>query len=239
VFYSDPDYIVEKLLDQNKTLLEDIKVDGIRHKLWRVSDPIIIKKIEREMKDKKIFIADGHHRYAAACAFMEETKYDKVMMYFTNMNKITILPVHRLTIGTKKKRIREFFDMEKVEKKEMFRKMENKKHIFGMYCSKKYHLLFPKKIDELFGEKSIWKEIDLAILHKIMEKLETKQISYEVDKEKSIKLVDEGKFEIAFFVNPPRIEEVRDIALAGKKMPGKATYFYPKLLSGLVINKFG
>jgi uncharacterized protein (DUF1015 family) len=49
-------------------------------------------------------------------------------------------------------------------------------------------------------------------------------------------IAEEGA-QLAFLMNPTRMSEVRDVANAGEKMPQKSTYFYPKLLSGLVINK--
>ena len=62
-------------------------------------------------------------------------------------------------------------------------------------------------------------------------------ISYEKDVNKAIQLVDKGNSFLAIILNPTRIEQVKEIASAGLKMPGKATYFYPKPLSGLVIHR--
>ena len=55
--------------------------------------------------------------------------------------------------------------------------------------------------------------------------------------EKSIGKVDSGDSQVVFFMNPTKIEQVRDIAAAGEKMPQKSTFFYPKVFTGLVINK--
>jgi len=49
-------------------------------------------------------------------------------------------------------------------------------------------------------------------------------------------MVDSGKYQIAFFLNPTRMEQIKSVAGAGLRMPQKSTFFYPKLLSGLVIN---
>ncbi|MCD6407365.1 DUF1015 family protein, partial [Candidatus Aerophobetes bacterium] len=51
----------------------------------------------------------------------------------------------------------------------------------------------------------------------------------------AVEKVNKGEFQIAFFLPPTKVEEVKNVALAGKKMPPKSTYFYPKLLSGLLI----
>jgi uncharacterized protein (DUF1015 family) len=63
------------------------------------------------------------------------------------------------------------------------------------------------------------------------------KVIYVKDEEEAVKLVDEGKCQAAFFLNPTRIEEITSIASKLEKMPHKSTYFYPKLLSGLVINR--
>jgi uncharacterized protein (DUF1015 family) len=51
--------------------------------------------------------------------------------------------------------------------------------------------------------------------------------------------VREGSVDIVFFLNPTKVIEMKDVALAGERMPQKATYFYPKLVTGLVLYKLG
>jgi uncharacterized protein (DUF1015 family) len=141
----------------------------------------------------------------------------------------------------------ELFEVEEVDREEMFTKMENKRHTFGMYYSGRYYLLTLKDertMDELFGERKskAWKNLEVAVLrYVVIEGIlgikDRGRIGYEIDEKKVIMSVDEGEYQIAFFVNPTKVEEVRDVALAGERMPGKATYFYPKPLTGLVMNK--
>jgi uncharacterized protein (DUF1015 family) len=71
------------------------------------------------------------------------------------------------------------------------------------------------------------------------EKSNQQYVSYKVNSEEAMKMVDAGDYDIAFFMNPTQINEVRRLAGMGIRLPQKATFFYPKLLSGLVINKFG
>ena len=63
-------------------------------------------------------------------------------------------------------------------------------------------------------------------------------ITYNVRTQESMDNVDAGKFDLVFFMNPTPISQVRRLAEQGVRLPQKATYFYPKLLSGLVINPF-
>jgi uncharacterized protein (DUF1015 family) len=88
--------------------------------------------------------------------------------------------------------------------------------------------------------------LDVAILHvAILEALlgidevrlrEESNVTYWREPEKATELVQTGKSQLAFFLNPTQVEEVRAIADARSRMPQKSTDFYPKLLSGIVIN---
>ena len=90
--------------------------------------------------------------------------------------------------------------------------------------------------------------LDVAQLHtvvfKTILKIDTKQpssqkyVTYKVDMLEALTRVDSGEFDLAFFMNATRISEVRNLAEKGIRLPQKATFSYPKLLSGLVINKF-
>jgi uncharacterized protein (DUF1015 family) len=63
-------------------------------------------------------------------------------------------------------------------------------------------------------------------------------VSYTENSEEAMKMVDAGDHDVVFFINPTQIDEVRRLSGMGIRLPQKATFFYPKLLSGLVINKF-
>jgi len=98
------------------------------------------------------------------------------------------------------------------------------------------------------GEPEELQVLDVAQLHTVILKnilnVDTKEpdsqkyVTYKVDMEEAINLVDSGKFDLAFFLNATPVSEVRNLAEKGFRLPQKATFFYPKLLSGLVINKF-
>jgi uncharacterized protein (DUF1015 family) len=59
-----------------------------------------------------------------------------------------------------------------------------------------------------------------------------------MDPDIAVERAKKGSFEAVFFLNPTEIKDVKDVALAGHRMPPKSTYFYPKLLTGMVIYKF-
>jgi uncharacterized protein (DUF1015 family) len=128
--------------------------------------------------------------------------------------------------------------------------LARREKVFVAYAGGKFYglrlLKDPEKV--VPGEHApAWKRLDVAILHKaILEKLlgideETlargTNVEYTHTAEEAVKLMDEGKGQIAFLLNPTQVEDVLAVADAGEPMPQKSTDFYPKLLSGLVAMK--
>jgi uncharacterized protein (DUF1015 family) len=122
-------------------------------------------------------------------------------------------------------------------------------HVLGMYKDRKYWLLRLKNVRLLNKmipqEPPEFRSLDVSILNYIVLKkilgidLEDKErLIFSPQTEGLIEEVDNHASYIAFFLNPVKIEQIIAVALSGKKMPAKTTYFYPKVLSGMVINKF-
>jgi uncharacterized protein (DUF1015 family) len=113
-----------------------------------------------------------------------------------------------------------------------------------------FALLKPKSLDALrplFASKPpLWHTLDVAILHVgILEAMfgidevrlrEEANVTYWREPEEAAGLVQAGKAQLAFFLNPTHVEDVKAIADARSRMPQKSTDFYPKFLSGIVIN---
>lgn len=191
--------------------------------------------------------------------------YEYIMVYFSSLNPdaLTILSTHRVIRSIKglnfKKtmsRLNEYFHIEEFKStKGMFNKMdvaETGDPIFGMYFKGKGFLSLKLRDEEILSDIIIqrvsyrWKWLDVTILHQLIfdRILEVKEkvakrdnIVYTRDVNYAVKLVDEEDYQLAFFLNPPRIEQVRDVACSREKMPHKSTYFYPKPLSGFVFYK--
>ncbi len=108
MLYPDPDLTVDRLLDQAAER-EPVAVVtdeyGGTHRLWRIADPGQIAEIQQAMADKKLLIADGHHRYETALAFRDRHPEiegaRRVMMTFVNMHSpgLKILATHRVVKG--------------------------------------------------------------------------------------------------------------------------------------------
>lgn len=188
-------------------------------------------------------------------------KYDYVMTYFATSDKngLTILPTHRMVEGISKvdfrknmAKLKEFFDIIRVaDKSKMFSFMETKgKHVFGVYLGGKNYLclsLRQKAVHNFIKAKRSlhWRKLDVVILHNLifgkafgMKGKEAEEaIHFTRDPKCAFDWVNAGKNRAAFFLNPPLLEEINKIAQCRERMPHKTTYFYPKPLSGLVINK--
>jgi uncharacterized protein (DUF1015 family) len=241
--------------------------EGILNQLWIVSNEEEIKKVQEALKKTKLFIADGHHRYETALNYMKENpKADKVMtvMVDTQDPGLVIWPTHRVIYGVKDfnaekliEKAKEFFDVKKINSKEEKNIInalnESERTCFVMYSKEKTFLLELKKkldLNELMPEikLDVLRELDVTLLHQLIldkclgitkEMVTRKEhIDYIKDLTKTIQVVDSGKFQAGFLMNPTKMEQVESICLAGERMPQKSTYFYPKLLSGVVFNKF-
>lgn len=274
--YNDEDKKVAGILKVVSRELPAIKVKddkNVQHKLWRLPSSMA-HRLMLAMKEKEVFIADGHHRYEAALNYKNEREkedkgkpgthsYDYVMAMFVAADDpgLVIFPTHRLLQvpgfeqGDFLQKMSRIFELEEVEGlPAMLKAMEaNKdKNTFGAYCSGVYYvfILKPKSsINELIKEKKplAWKSLDVTILQKVIiekvlgvaaEAIANEQgFAYTRDEVNAIKMVDEGKYSIALFLNATRIEQVIEVANEGERMPQKSTYFFPKLITGLVINK--
>lgn len=265
--YSSKDRLTSCILRETtkgRALIKAIDGDGFVHKLWRIRGERTIETIKKELSDKHIFIADGHHRYETALEFRNEMykkgflktgkePFNYVMMFLANMedNGLTILPTHRLVKMRKsiniEKLLKPYFDITPEDPRgttesKMFSIMKKGRHILGMCLRNKkacYVLKFKGSYSKINSHESL-KRLNVTILHKfILEKLlRVDKIEYEMNPELAIEKVNKAVYHAAFFLNPTMIEDVKNVALAGERMPPKSTYFYPKLLTGMVIHKF-
>ena len=139
----------------------------------------------------------------------------------------------------------------------LIEKEGEKRHAFGVAHNSngalKTLLLVSKNekklLDRMDGHSPAWKHLNVSVLHSLIfsymlgfdekQLQDTSRLNYEVDRYKTLDMVKSGTCQIAFLLNSTKVEEVRLVANRKERMPGKATYFYPKVSSGLFINVFG
>jgi len=128
-----------------------------------------------------------------------------------------------------------------------------KNHVFGMYSYKNKKSYFLKlknnKILDAYykGKTDVYKKLDINILHKIIfqdilgitEEGQSKEncIEYTKGPKRALDKLKEDNYQLAFFIKPPLMREIFLTARSNETMPQKSTYFYPKVYSGVVINK--
>ena len=226
------------------------------------------------MREKKLLIADGHHRYETALAYRNERReqtgsadpnasYEFVMMTLIPMESrgLVILPTHRIVHGLStfdRERMLEaadqFFDIDRIDMRTenrsattMLAQAGEHGTAFVAITRQGPYLLRAKQSvvqDALKQVPELQRNLDVVQLHKIMlerilgiseEAIRNQEnIRYERDAFEAISWVRQGA-NVAFLMNPAKIEEIRAIAFAGEVLPQKSTDFYPKLLSGLTI----
>lgn len=312
--YADPEKEVDRALREAvKGAPPDVSFTdekGEAHRMWVITDPEAIGKVQQAMADKRIFIADGHHRYETAlnykkeqeaqsdsgngavavtssCCTGPEPAYNYVMMTLVNLYDpgLVVLPTHRLVrnvAGLDKERLieqlKENFTVEdyplepdRSNFQEFLKLLAGRgqarrgdapaaangaavhRHVFGLYTGEgRLYLL--SLIDEnslarlMPADKSpAWQGLDVSVLHTlIIEKYlgiggelraKADHITYTREEEGALAAVDSGEYQLAFFLNPTLVEEVTAVAASGEKMPQKSTFFYPKLITGLVVNR--
>lgn len=283
--YSQTKRTIDRILAiavEGMTPLIDVEVDGGEVcQLWRIADAEVIRKIQREMEEQKLLIADGHHRYEATLAYRNHMRqqteawtgreaFNYIMAYCANIEdeNVAILPTHRLVRGYPHKPFLEleealqtYFYVEQHPKtpegKSSFLKALKaaaKKHrVIGASFKRdpRYLILRLKNkriMQRLAKDMSApLRELDVTTLHllilehilgmpaQLQETGDT--IRYLQDEEQVLQALEKEDFQAAFILNPTKKEEVQSIVTGGEKMPQKSTYFYPKLPSGLVINK--
>jgi len=260
--FDDPQMRVNNLLDdftKNNTHRFIVSENEVIHKIWSVTDKSLIKEISEYLRDKPSFIADGHHRFESAMLYREfmRSKVDKftenesfnfVMSYFVSWTDkgLSILPTHRIVKEIDYedicRRISENFLVQKVSNyDELYSKMQtgfmnNSLTLIGAYDGEHFSLLRlkeGKQINEDISENL--KELDVTVLHSLLIPKKA-DVEFTRDENELISSVKNNANCFGFFLNPVRVEQIKRVALSGERMPQKSTHFYPKLLSGLVIN---
>ncbi len=268
VFFAYPDNkvldeLINKYVKNNAPEYDFIApIDGFGHQFWVISDANDIDVITKEFaKMPALYIADGHHRSAAAALVGAEKaknnpnhKGDEEYNYFMAVcfqaSQLTILDYNRvvkdlngLTSAQFLEKLEKNFDVQRMGK-EIYH--PTGLHNFSLYLDGEWYSLTAKKgtyndadpigvldvdissrliLDEILGIKDLRTDKRIDFVGGIRGLNELKE------------RVDSGEMKMALALYPVSMQQIMDIADSGKIMPPKATWFEPKLRSGLVIHK--
>lgn len=266
VFFSYPDNdkidSVVKEVIKNEPEYNFTADDGIAHQFWVIEESAAIEKVEEAFKNEVPFtyVADGHHRTAAAAHVGEERRKqnsnhlgDEEYNYFLAVH----FPASQLTIIDYNRVVKDLNNLSKeifVEKiKENFSIVEVSKeelkpatvHQFSMYLDGEWYLMDANK--GTFNDDDPIDSLDVTVLSKYI--LEPVLDIQDLRKSKRIdfvggirglgelkKRVDSGEMVVAFALYPVSMQQLINIADAGEIMPPKTTWFEPKLRSGLILH---
>ena len=250
-------------------------------RLWAVTDPGLVGMVQDALGRQAVFIADGHHRYEAACGYRArrlaerpgatgDEGFNRVMMYFANLREegVVILPTHRLArelpdvaLGELEEKLQRHFHVEAFPRDGEGRRrfLDTLEHpdggqrllgacfrgdprylVLRLRDGESVRRLAPDMSAELRG-------LDVTTLHVLLMEhvlgvstrgaVNTDAVAYTHDAEEALAEVENGGCQAAFLLNPPSAAEMIAVSLKGDKMPQKSTYFFPKLVTGLVIHK--
>ena len=265
VCFSDREKKVENIFVQKISIhppfVDLTDSDQVRHTIWRLDDLALIEEIKAVINGQHLFIADGHHRYEVALEYRRmklrnktrsngQEPFNYVMTYFTNLDSkdLLILPIHRVIrkMRGKLEFLNEYFRTDKIGTKEdlliLLKRAGQNEHAFGMYSQEGIRLLRLKSkllIDQHIKEGSKqYRRLDATILKTfVFDRLGigSDDIIYSKDAAESFNMVETRQADACFILNPVKMQQLKDVALNGERMPPKTTYFYPKVLSGVTL----
>ena len=196
--YPDPAGAVDRILDQVKRrrpLVQASDRVDLLHRLWALTDPERIMQVQKEMRDKEILIADGHHRYETSLAYREEHPELKSanfrMMSLVNMSNtgLVILPTHRLVKGLQNFQpeallagVKRAFEVKTYPGEaaavrraviEAIREQQAEgRHAFGLFMGNGDHRMLILRSEDLMNgdvkHSPAWRRLDATILHRLV-----------------------------------------------------------------------
>jgi uncharacterized protein (DUF1015 family) len=256
MLYADPEGHIDRILDEASRGEPAANVTdnyGAVNRLYAIDDPAKIEAIRKAMADKKLLIADGHHRYETALAFRQDhpelEDAGRVMMTFVNMHSpgLRILATHRVLRGVEVDR--EAF-LKKVSASFTVAKLDS----FAA-LQQTWEQIDPDviRIGVAFHDTDhVWLlhrprqgALDVRVLHEELIEgalgisadavRDERHIRYIRGLDAAFHEVRGGHAQIGFLLEPTTIEQVAETSFGGGVMPQKSTDFYPKLLSGMTI----
>jgi uncharacterized protein (DUF1015 family) len=234
---------------------------GERHRLWRTTDPAAIKHAQSLMADRRVIIADGHHRYETAVAYAErhpDAGYKLMAFFALEAPGLTILPNHRMVHSV------QGFDFDDLMQTAgrwfevapladpMTARLDNRTIAVLSGPDAALLRLKPGELDHIAwprGTSAAWRGLAVSILHEALlrpllgitdARLDARtHVDYTADRAEAIQRARAGACQAAFLIAPTTAEELQAVVRGGELLPQKSTHFYPKLLDGLVFHRLG
>jgi uncharacterized protein (DUF1015 family) len=263
--YLDPAGKIMSALEEKLVSEPDVTavMEDVANRLWAVTDPETIAAVRDAMSDKKIYVADGHHRYSTALMYRDwlaeqegELPPDHparfVLMALAVMEDpgMLILPTHRVLVGIDDLTDEQIMDAWKAGLDIASADQIDLDADFNLFSGRSGQRWTAKIKDRDVlrklepKEPEAWAALDMAYLHRyLLDELLVKKLRG--GKELTIRYVKSlGDAEqtaqdekgLAVIAQATRMDQLRAVAEAGGLMPQKSTFFFPKVATGLIIN---
>ena len=249
----------EATAGRGEPIAEARDLRGELHRLWRITDEDVIRRIVTLMAPAQVIIADGHHRYETAVEYRRRhpAAEDKLMAFFTlEAPGLTIFPNHRLvhhvdgfSAARFLERARRWFDVAPLADPSAFTAVPSRLALLA--GAEAFVLtLRPEAAASIAwpaGTSPAWRALAVSVLHEGLlrplldiddAKLDARtHVDYTADQDEAIRWAREGRYQAAFLIAPTTPEELQAVVRGGEVLPQKSTHFYPKLLDGLVFHR--
>ena len=218
---------------------------GVEHRFHIIDDAGIQERITSELKNKKMLIADGHHRYETALNYSlenpgnEKKGYVLATLVAADDKGLVVWPTHRLvnsqnvSIADAEKKISHEMNITAVSESKIAPELRD--HMMGLMFKDGKCFLADRK----YGGGGLW-ELDTYVVQEVILKgiygydEGRSTVEYEAEFSNVKKMMDEGRFDLAVILNDPNLKTIWDLSMKGIRMPKKTTFFFPKIWSGFV-----
>ena len=258
--YEDQNGEIERIISgpQKELLYSFTDEQSIENRFYRMTDTEQIRGLVNLMETRNVYIADGHHRLDVSY----QLGLSYIPIYLTSMegDGIVVLPYHRTVKFNDSRELNDILSIAghymTIERVDYNGKDSLRQVLDRVAVAKSTSCAILSKEDPsnlyIFRENSaiplpdtthdVLRKLKVNIIHsglmKTILSIDDEEISFTHDAYEAADQLAEGSFDMVFFLPPTLVKEVRDIADAGLDMPPKSTFFYPKILTGLVLYRY-
>ncbi len=273
--YTDESKCADRVMKSFATAHEpiiDAQFQGVRNRMWRITDPALVSQFQQPLKERAVYIADGHHRYdtgvnyrneraAANSSHTGQEPYNFILTYLANIHDegLLIFPIHRLVhslecmdITQFRSLLEKYFTLTDLHDRaalKLFLEREPSSYAYGVVSKGSVFGITLKCDPDTLVDPSrpvALKNLALVLLHDLIlgkmlgisQESMAKQsnLLYVHDDREVFDAAESGKVQVGFVVKPTTVEQVLAVSETGEVMPQKSTFFYPKIMTGLVFN---
>lgn len=232
-------------IEKTKERLYSFENGGVKHEYFRISNTEVTEKMVSELAKQKMLIADGHHRYETALNYSlenpgnEKKAFVLATLVSSDDEGLVIWPTHRLV---KCGDISDKNAISKIQKKMETSEVSSAKELLDKlpeweiglaFRSGRYVLAKYRSDDPMWNLDTY--AVQEIILKGVYKSDEGKaEVAYDAESASALKKLENRECDLAIFLNEPTLKTIWNLSMAGKRMPKKTTFFFPKIWSGFV-----